>query len=185
MRRSITFVLFLSIFSLINTNSLLSCGSVQSAGYQQDTLPNQNATKQPVYTTTRLSTAKPVIDGKLGDECWETGVWAGDYHQYTPNEGANRLIPPSSQYCTMIEIFISISVLLTVSLKRFRVDLNLTPEFSIQYYGSPFVSRGSFSEFKRITDPEAEASIGDSYQELRSIFPNKIVLIKLNYWFSL
>jgi hypothetical protein len=93
MRRSITFVLFLSIFSLINTNSLLSSGSVQSAGSQQDTLPNQNATKQPVYTTTRLSTAKPVIDGKLGDECWKTGVWAGDYHQYTPNEGAKPTYP--------------------------------------------------------------------------------------------
>jgi hypothetical protein len=38
----------------------------------------------------------------------------------------------------------------------FRADLNLTPEFSIQYYGSPFVSRGSFSEFKRITDPQAK-----------------------------
>ncbi|MCX6300598.1 MAG: DUF5916 domain-containing protein, partial [Bacteroidia bacterium] len=38
----------------------------------------------------------------------------------------------------------------------FRADLNLTPEFSIQYYGSPFVSRGSYSEFKRITDPQAK-----------------------------
>lgn len=38
----------------------------------------------------------------------------------------------------------------------FRADLNITPEFSIQYYGSPFVSRGSYSEFKYITDPEAK-----------------------------
>ena len=37
----------------------------------------------------------------------------------------------------------------------FRADLNITPEFSIQYYGSPFVSRGSYSEFKYIVDPEA------------------------------
>jgi hypothetical protein len=143
----------------------------------------------------------------------------------------------------------------------FRVDLNLTPEFSIQYYGSPFISRGSYSEFKHVTNPEAKsyrdrfelyqdpvlseglyqlydyssglrtdysignpdfnfhqfrsnlvarweyrlgsfiyivwssertgntssskASIGDSYHELRSVFPNNIFLIKLNYWFSL
>jgi hypothetical protein len=143
----------------------------------------------------------------------------------------------------------------------FRVDLNLTPEFSIQYYGSPFISRGSYSEFKHVTNPEAKsygdrfeyyqdpilseglyqlydysnglrtdysvvnpdfnfhqfrsnlvarweyrlgsfiyivwssertgntssskASIGDSYRELRSVFPNNIFLIKLNYWFSL
>jgi hypothetical protein len=37
----------------------------------------------------------------------------------------------------------------------FRVDLNLTPEFSIQYYGSPFVSSGSYSELKHVTDPVA------------------------------
>jgi hypothetical protein len=136
----------------------------------------------------------------------------------------------------------------------------LTPEFSVQYYGSPFVSRGSYSEFKHITNPEAkdydervalynnvilsegeylldenddfapdysignpdfnfhefrsncvakweyrlgsfiylvwssertgrtgssDASIGDSYKQLRSVFPNNIFLIKLNYWFSL
>jgi hypothetical protein len=37
----------------------------------------------------------------------------------------------------------------------FRIDLNITPEFSIQYYGSPFISRGTYSELKRVTDPEA------------------------------
>jgi hypothetical protein len=143
----------------------------------------------------------------------------------------------------------------------FRVDLNLTPEFSVQYYGSPFVSRGSYSEFKHVTNPQAkvyedrfviyqdpvlsngiyqlydyrdgprtdysidnpdfnfhqfrsnlvarweyrlgsfiylvwsgertgytdlpEASLGESFQQLRKVFPNNIFLIKLNYWFSL
>lgn len=147
----------------------------------------------------------------------------------------------------------------------FRADLNLSPEFSIQYYGSPFVSRGRYSEFKRVTDPSAEkyeerfvvfdnplyttissgkqiigldeannftvdyfiadpdfsfhqfrsnlvakweyrpgsfiylvwsgdrtgssnlsgASLGDSYRQLKDIFPNNIFLVKLNYWFSL
>jgi hypothetical protein len=123
----------------------------------------------------------------------------------------------------------------------FRVDINLTPEFSIQYYGSPFLSRGSYSQLKYITDPKAKlfenrfddftyqlstnpdfnfhefrsnlvakweyrlgsfiylvwssersgnttdshASLTQSYKQLRSIFPNNIFLIKLNYWFSL
>jgi hypothetical protein len=142
----------------------------------------------------------------------------------------------------------------------FRVDINITPEFSIQYYGSPFVSKGSYSEFKRVTNPKDESysnrfsildqsmtaggnigldenydgtvdytitdpdfnfhefrsnlvakweyrlgsyiyfvwsmnksgitgssdiSMGESYQELKSIYPNNIFLIKLNYWFSL
>jgi hypothetical protein len=60
---------------------------------EQDTLTKQNVTKQPVYTTTRLKTIKPVIDGRLDDECWKTGDWAGDYHQYIPNEGAKPTYP--------------------------------------------------------------------------------------------
>ncbi|MBN2863943.1 MAG: hypothetical protein JXN62_12310, partial [Bacteroidales bacterium] len=36
----------------------------------------------------------------------------------------------------------------------FRADLNITPELAVQFYGSPFISRGSYSEFKRITSPE-------------------------------
>jgi hypothetical protein len=142
----------------------------------------------------------------------------------------------------------------------FRLDLNLTPEFSVQYYGSPFVSQGAYSDYKHVPNPEAEdfndryvslpdpiisgdtygfdenndmiidytinnpnfnffefrsnlvakweyrlgsfiylvwssertgmdvdphASLGDSYNLLRDVFPNNIFLIKLNYWFSL
>ena len=142
----------------------------------------------------------------------------------------------------------------------FRVDLNITPELSIQYYGSPFVSKGSYSEFKHVTSPRAEeyadrfaiyndpvlsngtylldenddlvtdysignpdfnfhefrsnlvakweyrlgsyiylvwssertgfadlpeASTGESFRQLRKVFPNNIFLIKLNYWFTL
>jgi hypothetical protein len=45
--------------------------------------------KKPVriYNTTRLTTAKPTIDGKLNDECWKTGEWAGNFTQWVPNEG--------------------------------------------------------------------------------------------------
>jgi hypothetical protein len=61
---------------------------------QQDTiLKQQTSTKQPVYTTTRLNTSKPVIDGKLDDECWKKGTWAGDWHQFIPNEGAKPTYP--------------------------------------------------------------------------------------------
>lgn len=61
---------------------------------QQDTIPGQNQTlKQPVYVTTRLVTPRPVIDGKLDDECWKHGNWAGDYHQFIPNEGAKPTYP--------------------------------------------------------------------------------------------
>ncbi|HAM09213.1 MAG: hypothetical protein A2X05_05495 [Bacteroidetes bacterium GWE2_41_25] len=38
----------------------------------------------------------------------------------------------------------------------FRMSLNITPEFSVQYYASPFISMGNYSEYKYVTDPEAE-----------------------------
>jgi hypothetical protein len=37
-----------------------------------------------------------------------------------------------------------------------RVDINLTPDITLQYYGQPFVSAGNYSKFKRITDPQAD-----------------------------
>ncbi len=38
----------------------------------------------------------------------------------------------------------------------FRVNLTLTPDLSVQYYGSPFISTGRYADFKRITSPLAE-----------------------------
>jgi len=60
----------------------------------QDTVPGKNASpKQPVYTTSRIVTPKPVIDGKLTDECWTKGTWAGNFRQWLPNEGAKPTYP--------------------------------------------------------------------------------------------
>jgi len=38
----------------------------------------------------------------------------------------------------------------------FRIDYCITPGFSIQYFGSPFITAGKYSEFKRITKPKAD-----------------------------
>jgi len=45
------------------------------------------------YTTQRLTTPKPVIDGKLDDECWRTGTWASDFTQWIPVEGGKPTYP--------------------------------------------------------------------------------------------
>jgi hypothetical protein len=39
----------------------------------------------------------------------------------------------------------------------FRIDYNITPEISLQYYGSPFASVGKYSRLKEVTDPRAAA----------------------------
>ncbi len=38
-----------------------------------------------------------------------------------------------------------------------RLDLILTPELTIQYWGQPFIASGDYSDFKYITDPHAES----------------------------
>ena len=50
----------------------------------------------------------------------------------------------------------------------FRVDYNISPEISIQYYGSPFVSVGKYSEFKQVTNPNAN-NYNDRYMLLDPI----------------
>ena len=37
-----------------------------------------------------------------------------------------------------------------------RLDLILTPELTIQFWGQPFIASGDYSEFKYITDPHAD-----------------------------
>lgn len=39
----------------------------------------------------------------------------------------------------------------------FRVNLAVTPELTVQYYGSPFVAKGAYSAFRRATDTLADA----------------------------
>jgi hypothetical protein len=53
----------------------------------------------------------------------------------------------------------------------FRVDLNLTPEFSVQYYGSPFISKGAYTELKRVTSPEAE-----KYEDRFAIYNDPVLI---------
>ena len=40
----------------------------------------------------------------------------------------------------------------------FRVNLSVIPDLTVQYYGSPFISTGRFTDYKKATDPLAEAN---------------------------
>lgn len=87
--RKFTFQLALLYISV----SCLSSVYGQNKADGGDTLKTSGTLVQPVYTTSRLAAAKPVIDGRLDDECWKQGTWAGDYTQYIPNEGAKPTYP--------------------------------------------------------------------------------------------
>jgi len=93
MKQSLNSLHILLLISFIFSQTDCSNAFGQSSELPQDTIVNQGAVKQPVYTTSRLTGAKPVIDGKLDDDCWKSGTWAGDYTQYIPDEGAKPTYP--------------------------------------------------------------------------------------------
>jgi len=55
-----------------------------------------------------------------------------------------------------------------------RLDLILTPEMTIQFWGQPFIASGNYSDFKYITDPQAD-KFNDRY---RSYTPLEIYYVE-------
>ncbi len=51
-----------------------------------------------------------------------------------------------------------------------RVNYNITPDLTIQYYGQPFISRGVYSDFKFVNDPLAK----DVYERFKPFSMNQI-----------
>ncbi|PHI18902.1 hydrolase [Lewinellaceae bacterium SD302] len=49
-----------------------------------------------------------------------------------------------------------------------RATINLTPDFTIQYYGQPFVARGVYDNFKNVADPLAR-DFGDRFYTFSNI----------------
>ena len=80
-----------TIQSLIVSFFLIS--GLFANGINKDTITNQLNKPVRAYTTNRLTTPKPIIDGVLNDECWKTGEWAGDFVQWIPKEGAKPSQP--------------------------------------------------------------------------------------------
>lgn len=81
--------------------ALLLCSSLRIHAQEGTVSPtSDSALKKPVrvYNTTRLVTSRPAVDGKLDDDCWNTGNWASDFIQFMPVEGGKPT------YRTMMKI---------------------------------------------------------------------------------
>ncbi|HEX7583194.1 MAG TPA: DUF5916 domain-containing protein, partial [Prolixibacteraceae bacterium] len=72
--------------------SLFLISGVFAKENPKDSIANQSKPLR-IYHTTRLTTAKPTIDGVLNDPCWKTGEWDGDFIQWIPKEGAKPSQP--------------------------------------------------------------------------------------------
>lgn len=51
-----------------------------------------------------------------------------------------------------------------------RINIGITPDMSIQYYGQPFYFAGDYSKYKTITNPDAD----DYYDRFHEYTPNEI-----------
>lgn len=72
---------------------VVALGTVALAASVPADLPHASRQKR-VYVAQRLSGEKPVIDGKLSDNCWlGTGGWQTDYRQLTPRYEAAATHP--------------------------------------------------------------------------------------------
>ncbi len=49
-----------------------------------------------------------------------------------------------------------------------RIDVSITPDFTIQYYGQPFMSNGDYTKLNRITDPQS-----DEYENRFHVFTDE------------
>ncbi len=61
-----------------------------------------------------------------------------------------------------------------------RIDFNISPEFTLQYYGSPYISGGLYNDFKRIDDPLANQYI----DRFHTYEPNEISYSDANEIYS-
>ena len=87
-------ITWFNVFLLFQLPIFISSGYSMNEDPVHDTLPSENNnTPTRIYNTTRLVTAKPLIDGKLNDACWSTGEWSGDFIQFIPNEGGKPSQP--------------------------------------------------------------------------------------------
>lgn len=81
--------LALSFYLLLGNISLFA----QAPGAIDTTIHRNDAGKR-IYTTQRLQSPPPQIDGRLDDLCWQNeGVWSGSYTQQIPTEGAEPTAP--------------------------------------------------------------------------------------------
>jgi hypothetical protein len=58
----------------------------------------------------------------------------------------------------------------------FRVSYTINPELTIEYYGQPFVSAGTYSNFKKITDTDAE-----KFRDRYHIFTSDVITYNSSY----
>jgi hypothetical protein len=76
-----------SVVRLLGVSLVCALLNVQALPVFAQTPDNARAHPPRIYNTKPLAGAPPSIDGRLDDEAWKEGEWAGNYIQQNPVEG--------------------------------------------------------------------------------------------------
>lgn len=61
----------------------------------------------------------------------------------------------------------------------FRVNFNFTPDLTLQYWGQPFMASGSYSDFKRVTNPAA-----GQFSDRFAVYPTSAIELVNNSYYA-
>lgn len=81
-----TYRLLFAIFFFLLFPIVLSAQNSNKYTLSSDTTVNRLAGEMRVYEAIRIS-KRPKIDGRLNDDCWSQGIWAGNFIQQVPLQG--------------------------------------------------------------------------------------------------
>ena len=160
----------------VNLNNQVS--NTQLRGGPAVRLPGYNSIWFNVSTDTRKKlTINSSFTYREGNEGYSSMRSAGILFTYRPLNTLSIRINPSYsvsgnqlQYVTRQSFsgdprYIMASLSQKVLSLSFRVNYNITPDLSVQYWGQPFLAAADFRQFKMITEPKA-----DNYTDRFHIF---------------
>ncbi len=116
------------------------------------------------------------INNGFDNSSWSTYV--GQTYSYRPVKYVSMSFEPGisksfheCQYVTNedyngVDRYVFASIHQRTINASFRMNVNITPDMIVQYWGQPFISSGDYNDFKYITDPMA-----DKYDDRFSVYP--------------
>jgi hypothetical protein len=155
------------VFSELETRLLRGGPAFRLTSYWENTiLFNTNKSNRVIFTlknnsivsndgVSRLYSIQPALNFRLGNH-----VYIMSDFKYTNNTD-NFLYVTQKKAEDNLQYIMARIKQRTYSF-TFRFNYNITPDISIQYYGSPFVSVGTYNDFKRTANSHA-VNLEDRY----------------------
>jgi hypothetical protein len=155
------------VFSEFNTRLLRGGPAFRLSPYWKNTIQfNTNKSKRVIFTLnnnstlssdgiSRLYSIQPVLSFRLGNH-----IYIGSDFKYSNN--ADNFIYVAQKMSENEMRYIMGRIRQQTYSFTLRFNYNITPDISLQYYGSPFISSGTYNDFKRAANTHA-GNIEDRY----------------------